>query len=117
MLFHRSRKPAFLQNMLDMRKRLKGAPLAGQVSIVVTDIEGFSGGLVAVPGAGVSRPRRRACMESAFACTHVCMHGGVCGQVSIVVTDIEGFSGGLVAVPGALPPSWQAGADGAGVGC
>ena len=32
-----------LQNIIDMRKRLKGAPTSGMVSIVVTDIEDFSG--------------------------------------------------------------------------
>lgn len=33
-----------VQNLIDMRKRLKGAPEYGTVSIVVTDIEGSSGG-------------------------------------------------------------------------
>ena len=31
-----------LQNLIDMRKRLKGPPQGGVVSIVVTDIQGFS---------------------------------------------------------------------------
>ena len=34
-----------LQSVLDMRKRLKGAPLSGMVSVVVTDIEGYTGKL------------------------------------------------------------------------
>ncbi len=33
-----------------MRKRISGAPQGGVLSIVVTDIEGFSGGFVAIPG-------------------------------------------------------------------
>ena len=37
-----------LQNLLNIRKRLKGAPTSGTVSIVVTDIADFSG--VCVPG-------------------------------------------------------------------
>lgn len=32
-----------LQNLIDMRKRLKGAPQAGRVAVMTTDIEGFSG--------------------------------------------------------------------------
>ena len=38
-------RPVLLQSMLDMRKRLKGAPLSGMVSVVVTDIEGYTGKL------------------------------------------------------------------------
>ena len=39
----RGRRPAMLQKMIDMRKRLRGPPTSGTISIVVTDIEGFSG--------------------------------------------------------------------------
>ena len=42
-LLRRSNRPQLLQNMIDMRKRLKGAPVSGTISIVVTDIEDFSG--------------------------------------------------------------------------
>ena len=35
-----------LQNIIDMRKRLKGAPTTGMVSVVVTDIEDFSGAVM-----------------------------------------------------------------------
>lgn len=31
-----------MQHVMDARKRLKGAPVSGMVSIAVTDIEGFS---------------------------------------------------------------------------
>ena len=39
----RAGRPQVLQNIIDMRKRLKGVPTSGTVSIVVTDIEDFSG--------------------------------------------------------------------------
>ena len=39
----RAGRPQVLQNIIDMRKRLKGIPTSGTVSIVVTDIEDFSG--------------------------------------------------------------------------
>ena len=42
-LLRRASRPAVLQNIIDMRKRLKGAPTTGMVSVVVTDIEDFSG--------------------------------------------------------------------------
>ena len=42
-LLRRANRPQLLQNMIDMRKRLKGAPVSGTISIVVTDIEDFSG--------------------------------------------------------------------------
>ena len=42
-LIKRGRRPAMLQKMIDMRKRLRGPPTSGTISIVVTDIEGFSG--------------------------------------------------------------------------
>ena len=32
-------RPVLWQSLLDMRKRIKGPPLGGKVSIVVTDIE------------------------------------------------------------------------------
>ena len=32
-----------LQRIIDMRKRLKGPPTSGMVTLVITDIEGFSG--------------------------------------------------------------------------
>lgn len=38
----RGRRPELLQNMLDLRKRLRGVPKGPKVSIVVTDIEDFS---------------------------------------------------------------------------
>ncbi|GAX81930.1 hypothetical protein CEUSTIGMA_g9358.t1, partial [Chlamydomonas eustigma] len=41
-IYKRSVRPKILQDMLDMRKRIKGQPISGMVSIVVTDIEGFS---------------------------------------------------------------------------
>ena len=41
-LFKRGRRPELLQNMLDLRKRLRGVPKGPKVSIVVTDIEDFS---------------------------------------------------------------------------
>ena len=41
-LFKRGRRPELLQNMLDLRKRLRGVPKGPNVSIVVTDIEDFS---------------------------------------------------------------------------
>ena len=39
----RAGRPQVLQNIIDMRKRLKGIPTSGTVSVVVTDIEDFSG--------------------------------------------------------------------------
>ncbi|GAX78738.1 hypothetical protein CEUSTIGMA_g6175.t1 [Chlamydomonas eustigma] len=41
-VFRKGSRLQVLQNMIDMHKRLKGAPTSGMVSIVVTDIEGFS---------------------------------------------------------------------------
>lgn len=41
-IFRRGSRPQMLQNLIDMRKRLKGPPQGGVVSIVVTDIQGFS---------------------------------------------------------------------------
>ncbi|KAG1663614.1 hypothetical protein FOA52_009713 [Chlamydomonas sp. UWO 241] len=41
-LFKRGSRPVFVQGMIDARKRLKGPARHGVVSIVVTDIEGFS---------------------------------------------------------------------------
>ena len=43
-LLRRANRPQVLQNIIDMRKRLKGVPTSGTVSIAVTDIEDFSGG-------------------------------------------------------------------------
>lgn len=40
---NRRTRPAFVQSLFNMRKRLTGAPRSGQVSIVNTDIEGYSG--------------------------------------------------------------------------
>lgn len=42
-ILRRASRPAVLQNIIDMRKRLKGAPTSGVVSIVMTDIEDFTG--------------------------------------------------------------------------
>ena len=42
-LLRRANRPQVLQNIIDMRKRLKGPPTSGTVSLVITDIEGFSG--------------------------------------------------------------------------
>ena len=39
-LSHSANKPVFLQKILDLRKRFKGPPQSGSVTIVVTDIEG-----------------------------------------------------------------------------
>ena len=36
----RSARPQLLQDVIDLRKRLRGAPTGGTVSIVVTDIQG-----------------------------------------------------------------------------
>ena len=36
----RGARPQLLQDMIDLRKRLRGAPTDGTVSIVVTDIQG-----------------------------------------------------------------------------
>ena len=36
----RGARPQLLQDMIDLRKRLRGAPTGGTVSIVVTDIQG-----------------------------------------------------------------------------
>ena len=41
-LFKSGRRPELLQNMLDLRKRLRGPPKGPRVTIVVTDIEDFS---------------------------------------------------------------------------
>ena len=38
----RSARPQLLQDVIDLRKRLRGAPTGGTVSIVVTDIQGKS---------------------------------------------------------------------------
>ncbi|GAX78741.1 hypothetical protein CEUSTIGMA_g6178.t1 [Chlamydomonas eustigma] len=38
----RGNRPQLVQHMIDMRKRLRPAPVNGAMSIVVTDIEGFS---------------------------------------------------------------------------
>eukprot|EP00955_Chlamydomonas_euryale_P036755 350551-Chlamydomonas_euryale.AAC.2 len=43
-LLFRSKRPRLVQNMIDARKRLRGPPSSGVVTVVVTDIEGFSGG-------------------------------------------------------------------------
>ena len=43
-LLFRGRRVVLLQQLLDMHKHLQGPPKGGSVSIVVTDIEGFSGG-------------------------------------------------------------------------
>ena len=40
--FRRGSRPPFVQRILDLRKRMKGLPTSGTISIVVTDIEGFS---------------------------------------------------------------------------
>ncbi|PNG99169.1 Adenylate cyclase, partial [Tetrabaena socialis] len=40
--YRRGKRAAILQNYYNLRKRVKGEPLGGQVSIVVTDIEGYS---------------------------------------------------------------------------
>ena len=42
-MLRRNNRPQLLQSLLDARKRLRGAPTGGMVSVVVTDIEGFSG--------------------------------------------------------------------------
>lgn len=52
-LFVRGRRPMVVQYMLDARKRLKGPPQGGPMSIVVTDIEDFSSECPAGPA-----PRR-----------------------------------------------------------
>jgi hypothetical protein len=39
-LSHSANKPVFLQKIIDLRKRFKGPPQSGSVTIVVTDIEG-----------------------------------------------------------------------------
>ena len=39
----RGQRPAVLQKLIDVRKRLRDPPTSGPVSIVVTDVEGFSG--------------------------------------------------------------------------
>ena len=41
-LIKRGRRPELLQNMLDLRKRLRGPPKGPRVTIVVTDIEAFA---------------------------------------------------------------------------
>ncbi len=51
--YRRGKRAALLQNYLNLRKRVKGEPLGGQVSIVVTDIEGYSG-----DGCSMGRGRR-----------------------------------------------------------
>lgn len=43
MCYRRGKRAAILQNYYNLKKRVKGEPLGGQVSIVVTDIEGYSG--------------------------------------------------------------------------
>ncbi|KXZ47811.1 hypothetical protein GPECTOR_32g423 [Gonium pectorale] len=40
--YRRGKRAAILQNYYNLRKRVKGEPLGGQVSVVVTDIEGYS---------------------------------------------------------------------------
>ena len=42
-LLRRSSRPQLLQNIIDMRKRLKEAPTGGTVSLVVTSIPDMSG--------------------------------------------------------------------------
>ena len=39
-VLQRSTRPRLLQDVIDLRKRLRGAPTGGTVSIVVTDIQG-----------------------------------------------------------------------------
>ena len=39
-VLQRSARPQLLQDVIDLRKRLRGAPTGGTVSIVVTDIQG-----------------------------------------------------------------------------
>jgi hypothetical protein len=46
----RGYRPAVLQKIIDMRKRLRDPPTSGQVSIVVTDIEDFSSKLLSRNG-------------------------------------------------------------------
>lgn len=43
LLYYKNDRPALIQGILDLRKRMKGAPVSGRMSILVTDIEGFSG--------------------------------------------------------------------------
>lgn len=43
-MFRRGSRPVMLQNLIDMRKRLRGPPVGGdRISVVTTDVEGFSG--------------------------------------------------------------------------
>ena len=41
--FRRTSRPVFIQSAFNMRKRLMGPPRQGIISVVVTDIEGYSG--------------------------------------------------------------------------
>ena len=45
-VFRRGARPQLVQDMINLRKRLRGMPQGGALSIVITDIEGFSGGRV-----------------------------------------------------------------------
>ncbi|GAX78739.1 hypothetical protein CEUSTIGMA_g6176.t1 [Chlamydomonas eustigma] len=47
--FRKGSRPQILQSMIDMRKRLKAPPFSGLLSIVVTDVEGFSDLMKASP--------------------------------------------------------------------
>ena len=42
-LIRKASRPALLQDILDVRKRKRGVPTGGKVSVVVTQIEGYSG--------------------------------------------------------------------------
>ena len=42
-LIRKASRPALLQDILDARKRKRGVPTGGKVSVVVTNIEGYSG--------------------------------------------------------------------------
>lgn len=42
-------RPQLVQDMIDMRKRMRPAPTSGRVSIVVTDVMGFTDMMKAMP--------------------------------------------------------------------
>ncbi|GAX78737.1 hypothetical protein CEUSTIGMA_g6174.t1 [Chlamydomonas eustigma] len=50
-VFRKGSRLQVLQNMIDIRKRMKGPPSSGTLSIVVTDIEGFSERMKEAPDA------------------------------------------------------------------
>ena len=42
-LLRKASRPQLLQEILDVRKRMRGCPTSGRVTIVITDIENYSG--------------------------------------------------------------------------